>query len=305
MIAHQSPVQISVEQRFPLDLRKSSDPVGELYEAAKAEHWLPGSALPWEGFDASRHDPVALTAARRVWSRRAWIEYSGLSATPALVIRFCLERDREIDPKFFLTVRNTEEAWHVESFHRYAELCGGYIESPQNPAWEALFNAGLYRDALDANYALDAYVVTHCAFVDSLELQLMRRWLEGTHEPLARSLIEHCIADGERHARFGWLYAERRLALADDAQRAAIASALRTHIEKVEFAGYRCVGLATEIDASADADDLRRVADAGLGAVTAQDEIGVFLNCVRETRERLAGMGVDLPVLNHARIGSV
>ena len=54
-----------------------------------------------------------------------WIEATGLTETPALLMRFCMEAGREIDPKFYLTVRNTEEAWHVECFDRVAEAFGG------------------------------------------------------------------------------------------------------------------------------------------------------------------------------------
>ena len=37
---------------------------------------------------------------------RIWIEATGLTETPALIVRFCMEVGREIDPKFYLTTRN-------------------------------------------------------------------------------------------------------------------------------------------------------------------------------------------------------
>jgi hypothetical protein len=189
------PTPIDVERRFPLDLRESDNAIRRLYETAKQARWQPDADVPWQQFDASKFDQRDLLAARRVWSRRAWIESGGLAETPALLIRFCLELDREADPKYFLSVRNTEEAWHLECFHRYAQACGGYLERPAQRAWEPLFNRRLYRDALHAGMPIDAYVITHCAFVDELEFELARAWLAGTTEPVARAVLEHCVAD--------------------------------------------------------------------------------------------------------------
>ncbi|RZL88763.1 MAG: hypothetical protein EOP82_21980 [Variovorax sp.] len=296
---------INVERRFPLDLRQSDQAIRALYEDAKRGHWVPATDIPWAAFDATARDAATLEAARRVWSRRAWIEYTGLAETPALVIRFCLELDREADPKYFLTVRNTEEAWHVESFYRYAEACGGYLDTPANPQWQPLFNRGLHRDALDARRSLDGHVLTHCTFGDGLEHVLAAAWLGNTSEPVARALLERCAADRERHARFGWLYIERRAATMSDDERAAASEALVSHLEQVELAGVRCVGLATGIDASADVAELDRVASAGLGAVTAQAEVALFTQYLAHCRERLGAIGIELPLVAHPTLGRI
>ena len=296
---------IQVERRFPLNLHKADDSIRSLYETAKAAHWNPDTDLPWDGHALAKADRVDLEAARRVWSRRAWAEFTGMTETPALLIRFCLELNRESDPKYFLTVRNTEEAWHVESYHRYAEACGGYVDSPADPAWEAVFNQTLYRDALDAEVSIDAYVAAHCAFVDGLEYELAGAWLRNAREPLARAVLERCRADYARHAAFGWLYAERRAPSMDAALRERVASALARHIREIEFVGYHCAALATRIDASAESRDLDRVAAAGLGAAGAEEEVAVFVDWLARSRERFAELGLSLPPLEHPRLGSV
>jgi len=305
MLGRSGPTPLKVERRFPLDLHQSALAIRQLYETAKVERWSPEKDIPWEAFDAAAPEPGVREAARRVWSRRAWIEYTGLAETPALVIRFCLERDREADPKYFLTVRNTEEAWHLECFHRYAEACGGYVERPANPRWEPLFNRSLYRDALDAELGIDGYVFAHCAFVDGLEGELTRAWRDNAREPVARAILDRCLVDRQRHAEFGWLYAQRRAAMLDDAQRAEVVSALVAHIENVEFAGYNCVGLATTIDAAAEIADLGTVANGGLGAISADAEVDVFARHLAQSRARFADLGVTLPTLRHARLGQV
>jgi hypothetical protein len=294
---------IRVERRFPLDLRQSDHAIRTLYEDAKKAHWTPDVDIPWDSFDAAAHGTGTLLAARRVWSRRAWLEYTGMAETPALVIRFCLELDREADPKYFLTVRNTEEAWNVESFHRYAEACGGYFDTPANAQWQPLFNRGLHRDALDADCSLDGHVLAHCTFGDGLEHALASAWLAQTHEPVAKALLERCVEARERHARFGWLYIERRAPLMSDEERAVAVQALVHQLKHVELAGARCVGLATAIDASADIADLERVAQAGLGAASAEAEVQVFREHLEACRGRLDAIGIELPTLEHPRLG--
>lgn len=297
------PTPIQIERRFPLDLHASLAPIRQLYEQGKAARWNPGTDIEWSRFDARGADASARASAARVWSRRAWIEYTGLSATPALLIRFCLELDRESDPKYFLTVRNTEEAWHVEGFHRYALACGQYHERPDDPAWEAVFNQKLDRDALNGSRSLDAYVATHCAYVDGLEHVLARGWLAHASEPVARRLLELCEADYDRHQRFGWLYLERRLADIDAAGRAALGETVAEHIRNVEFAGYHCVSVAASIDVARDRDDLDRTAGAGLGALPAEAETQVFVDHLADARNRFARLGVTLPALEHPLLG--
>jgi hypothetical protein len=296
---------MKVERRFPLDLHKADDDIRGLYEVAKNARWNPDSDLPWGGSALAGVSDEVRMAARRVWSRRAWVEYTGMTETPALLIRFCLELNRESDPKYFLTVRNTEEAWHVESYHRYAETCGGYVESPADPAWEAVFNRTLYRDALNADVSIDAYVAAHCAFVDGLEYQLAGAWLANAAEPLARAVLERCLGDYERHAAFGWMYAKRRAATMDDELRRRVTAALKRHIEEVEFAGYHCASLATRIDAAPEIADLERVAAAGLGAATAAQEEAIFRDWLTLSRQRFAELGLELPMIEHPRLGSV
>jgi hypothetical protein len=286
-------------------LQQADTAIRELYEAAKQGHWNPQTDIDWNHHALTDYPDDARAAAARVWSRRAWVEYTGLTETPALIIRLCLELDREADPKYFLTVRNTEEAWHIEVFHRYAEACGGYVDRPGNAAWEPVFNRAQYREALDAGTTLDAYLAVHCTFVDALELSLVRAWTEKATEPLARAALERCLPDYERHARFGELYARRRLAALDAAGRSRIVDALVNHIRDVEFSGYHCVGLASAIDASAECADLDRVAAAGLGGVSAAEETACFRQCLADMRALLGRWDIELPLIPHPRLGAL
>jgi hypothetical protein len=298
------PTPILVERRFPLDLAESVGAIRELYETGKASRWDPQRDVAWEQFDARAHDAATLAAARKVWSRRAWVEYTGLAETPALLIRFCLEAGREADPKYFLTVRNTEEAWHVESFHRMAEACGGYLDRPADAAWEGVINQSLYRRALDAGQPLDEYVAVHCALEDGLELELYTAYLANARDPVVYALLERVVADKRRHAEFGWLYLALRAPQLDAATRRATGVALAAWVRDVACCGYHVPSLATDIDARDEAAAAAAVAAAGLGAVGADEEEALAAAYLSRARQRLAELGLDVPAVPHARLGT-
>ena len=300
-----TPTPIMVERRFPLDLHRSIQSIRELYETGKRQHWSPGKDIDWDKLDSSAYSPAQLEAARQVWSRRAWLEYTGLAETPALLIRFCLELDRESDPKYFLTVRNTEEAWHIECFHRYAKLLGGYQSRPANPAWEPVINRTLYRDALNATQSLDAYVATQCALADGLELELYRLYAGNAREPIAAEILKHVVQAKERHASFGWLYLEERAARMDPATKGAVARQITGWIEEVAFSGYHIPSLSTTIDAQAEGAAATLAAEAGLGAATPESERRAFKEYLQNAFDRLGQLGFVVTRPRHPVLGEL
>jgi len=286
--------EIPVERRFPLHLEPAIGTIRELYDAAKQSRWDPERDIPWGEFAASRYPAEVLAAARLSWSRKAWTEYGGLPETPAVIIRFCLERERESDPKYFLTVRNTEEAWHLECCHRFADLCGGFVAEPASPAYRALFERGLHRQALDAGRSLDAHVAAQAALGDGLDLELCRLSRDNAADPVARAILDRLVADKTRHAAFGWLYLERRAPLWSAEDRATIAAEVEHTVRDVELRGFRCVWLAGDAAADIAAAD-RITRDAGLGATTRDEEEPALRQFLAAASARLARLGVALP----------
>ncbi len=177
------PSHLLVERRFPLEMSVTLPEIRELYDSGKAGRWNPLRDIDWTALAPDQHDARVREAARRTWSRRLWVEATGLTETPALLMRFCMEAGREIDPKFYLTVRNTEEAWHVECLDRIAEAFGGRIAAPADKVYEATFNRNLHRRAMNAEQSLDSYVTCFAAFEDGLELELCRTWRDHRDEP--------------------------------------------------------------------------------------------------------------------------
>lgn len=294
--------RIQVEQRFPLSLSRSIVSIRDLYETGKNARWEPKKDLPWNDFAAADYSAEALAAARLVWSRRAWIEYTRLSETPAVLIRFCLEQGRESDPKYFLTVRNTEEAWQVESYHRFAALMGGYINRPPQTGEEAIFNQYRHRQALDAEQALDAYFTAYSAVEPGLELALFQACLANARDPLAHAILEKAVQSKERHARFGWLYVAERAQRWSDADREQVAVQVARYLQDIELKGYHCPSLN---GASEEAAAAELAAESGLGAITPEQEAALFVDYVAGVRTRLQEHGVALQALTHSTLGTI
>jgi hypothetical protein len=235
-----------------------------------------------------------LAAARLSWSRKAWTEYGGLPETPALIIRFCLEHERESDPKYFLTVRNTEEAWHLECCHRFAELCGGFVEEPASPAYAALFNQGLHCEALDASRCLDAYVAAHIGIQDGLDLELTRLHRDTATDPVGRAVLDRLVSDKTRHAAFGWFYLETRAAGWSEAERQVIAAEVGHVVRDVEMVGFRCVWLCPGAADIAEADRITR--QAGLGAASREEEEPVLRRYLADAAAQFARLGIEAKI---------
>ncbi|TRZ99947.1 MAG: hypothetical protein D4R84_01180 [Rhodocyclaceae bacterium] len=302
-MTHEALTRVPRETRFPLNLAVTIPAIDRLYEESKRDIWAPATDVDWASGELAAVTEAQLQAARQVWSRRAWLEYTGIAETPALLLRFCLERGREVDAKYFLTVRNTEEAQLVDVFHGYAELLGGYLVRPVDPAWEAVINRRCHSDALNPEVPLDAYVAAHCALEDGLELELFRAYLANAREPLARKLLARSVADKTRHAGFGWSYLEWRADSLSPSARSEVLLALVDWLCKVAFSGYHVPSLATVIDSAPEQRAQEMTAAAGLGAATATQEEQLFRDYLATARRRLQALGIELPAVSHRRLG--
>ncbi len=293
---------IFAERRFPVRLDTVVPDIRELYHQSKDGCWNPQRDIDWDSFKPGDYRADQLAAAALFWSRLTWIETAGLAETPCLLVRFCIERDREADPKLFLTVRNTEEAWHVVCGHRIAELCGGFVEQPASASYAESFNRRFPREALHAETMLDAYVAAHCALADGLELALWQGYRRGATDPLASHILDLCIADKKRHVEFGWLYLRTRSTTWDDATRNEIGQYVDQYVRSVELEGYRCASLAE----AEQTDDLVAAeaisAAAGLGGVTAEEEREILRAWWVQSAEKLAGFGIEVAPLIDSRL---
>src|SRR3989449_9371512 len=120
------------EQRYPLSLSPAMPDVWALWQGPKTLEWDPQTDIPWDELHPERYSAEQLLAAQMYWSRRTWGEYGAISESPALLLRFCLER-RLADLQFFFTMRTMEEGRHAEASWLMAERLRRYFPQPQDP----------------------------------------------------------------------------------------------------------------------------------------------------------------------------
>jgi len=284
------------EYRFPLHLEPKVESIWEVYRRAKAERWDPSRSVAWERLDAGALPAEAREGARLAWSHRAWLLFGRLSETPSLLVRFCLERQRESDPKYFLSLRGADEAWHLDLCHRVAERCGGFVAQPGNAAYAARFNQTLHREVLDAALGLDEYVGAYVALREQLEAALLAAARAATTEPVLASTLDLMLRDKLRHAQFGWLYLAQRQAQLDTATRAAIARRAQDMLARFYAGGLMVPGFAPDIAGDVAA-AREKAAAAGLGIAPLGAQRQALRGAIEDARARFAALGVDGAVL--------
>jgi len=279
--------RIPVEYRFPLHLEPSVETVWGLYGEAKANVWDPATAIPWD--TASAASAEDREAARQVWSHRAWLAYGRLSEGPALLVRFCLERQRESDPKYMLSVRGAEDAWHVDAAERLAARFGGFLAAPEDAAYAQAFNIALHRRIFSADESLDAQVAALVLDRDGLDAALLAAAERGARDPAARAALALMRRDRARQARFGALYLAGRARHWDAGERAAIRAAVARTREEFVAAGVLHPALGGNAASLAQAHE--RAAAAGLGGVARGEAMNVLASWTREADACLAALG--------------
>jgi hypothetical protein len=204
-------------------------------------------------------------------------------------VRFCLERQRESDPKYFLSLRGAEEAWHLDACHGFAERLGGFIAQPANPEYARRFNQTLHREVLDADLDLDAYVGAYVALREHMEAALLEASLAATREPAMVQALELMLRDKRRHAQFGWLYLEQRKRQLDAAQVAARAALM---LERLYASGLMVPGWAPAVAGDVAA-AIEVAAAAGLGVAPVAAQRAGLERALEEARPMLARLGVE------------
>jgi hypothetical protein len=311
--------ELGTEQRYPLDLVSRSATIRQLYLDASADRWDPETDVDLaeladltgvsedgiengaeKGTEAAQRRAGAL-----VWSHRAWLEYRGIRESEAALVRMCVERDREVDAKYFLTARGTAKALAAEACWMVAERLGGYRDTPGSPVLTGLLRDNVARRGLHVDVDPDAFFFAHFVLGDSIDLALWRAYAaeRPAREPLAVPqrgfdwMIERLVAAKARHAEFGWAYAEARaLALTPEARHAVEANL--TAVLAQERAGLRTPGALADRGSNPFTDELVAACDtaaAGPWAVVSNAHAErAFDEAVTGLRSGLARLGVSI-----------
>ena len=304
--AYQEQEKRFVERRFPLQFAPEVPALRELYSQAKGFHWNPVTDIAWDRFDAERYTKTTREAARRVWSRRAWSVYPGLTESTALLIRFCLESGSVgMDAKLFLSFRPAEEAKHLEVCHMLAERLGGYEADPGEAGLARISNHPFAQAALDSDVPVEAYIAALGALDDQLDLNLYLSHLHQAKDEVVRTALRLIAGDRARHVAFAWAFLGSRVPALDARGRAAVIDAVRDLLANVILAGYRNTWLLPEKSREPWLAAEEETARQGLGASTPAQERSVLRATIVQVRERLAVWKLELPRVEHPELGSI
>lgn len=289
-----------IERRFPVRLGQQVASLHQAYDVEKAAHWNPVGDIPWAKLEADGLDGEARAAARLVWSRRLWAAWGYLAETPATLIRLCLELDRPISPKFFLTVRNTQEACHIDVVQRLAEAYGGVLPAPVSPAYARILHVDLSQRVLHADTFIDGFILAHGAVKIGAEAAVYARHGDGVANPAIAAVLSRIAGDKRRHAEFGWAFIADRIAGWSAADRAAAGAELSRLVEEVIRGGCLTPFLAPAGIAAAECEAEALCAERGLGSATEAAQRDAVAGYLDEVRDRLRRWDIELPCLSLA-----
>lgn len=290
------------ESRFPLALGTEIRKVRDLFRAATRNQWDPRIDIDWSSLANLDVDDEHRHAARVYWSRRAWSEYGAISESPALLIRFCQEK-REPDLRYFFTIRTQEESRHAEACYLMAEHLGGYIQQPAVDFQKSVVTHGVRKMALDPEVPLEAIIAALVCAAEEVAFDVFRHLVEITPNPAANQVLRNIMRDEVRHCGFGWAYLEHRIPQMTRAEIDVCERAVVTMIGEVEMNGYHSAWLAPDSEATQSEIEADRLTwEAGLGATVEELEKPIFIASVQSIRERLAPLGIKVPMFTHPKI---
>jgi hypothetical protein len=298
------PFSLPVERRYPLDLSSGLPEVRRYFDDSNRDPWDPETDVDWDAPDRSRHDEATLRAAAVVWSSRGWRAFAAISESEALLVRMCIETDREADLKYGLGARATDNAAHADACRLMAEACGGYHDRPSSDDLSELLTTDVIRRALHAQVDADGFFAGHVVLLAAIDLAHWSAAIASTSDEAASRVLARCRRDKERQLEFGWAYL--------DARRPQLTAAARSEIERALDHTLTGQGLRTGSSAMLDPAvagvaelhaALEATHDAGLGAATLLDEVEAVRSAVAATRSRLAGLDISLAGVHHPKYG--
>jgi len=293
------------ERRFPLAMDTAMPKIRDLYLAATRNQWDPQRDIDWSALDPDALDDEQREAARNWWSRRGWGEYGAISESPTLSVRFTQDR-LPVEMALFFALRTQEEARHAETCYRMAERLGGYVSAPVHADFtKAIGSHGVRKMALDPDISVEQIIAALVCGLEEYAFDWFKLMIETATNPVAGRALRLILRDEVRHCAFGWHFIEARLPHMSAEEIARMRQAFIDTTINVELAGYRVPWLAPDSPVTEEENRIDRLTHAaGLGASIESEEKPVFVACVQRVRERFAGLGIEIPVFTHPKLGT-
>jgi hypothetical protein len=293
------------ERRFPLNLHPTYPDLRNLWDQANKLWWDPKTAIPWEKFERSKYSKEQLDAARLYWSRRAWTEYTGTAEDPAILLRLCIEPDREADARIFYAMQTLEETRHCIASYLFAERLGGYMDRPPIAPPKSTHHRGIRERILNPDNSFEAFVIAHICIGETIAAKMFEARYRHTTDPIAKELVRLIMRDEARHIQFGWKYMTHKFKTFTPELIAQMEKLAIDVVENSELKGFHCIWLMPMESTKPLIEANNITADAGLGASTPEQEAQALVESIREIRRDMAEWGIRIPVFKHEILGEV
>jgi hypothetical protein len=300
---------LPTEQRYPLRLAPAVGDLARIYREGLRDPWDPEdlvdvAALRSLGTGGGRSRQRA-DAGALAWSFAAWVEFAGITETDTILVRLCLESDREAEAKYLLTSRAQARALAAECCWLVASGFGAYREAPASVPLAGVLRRRVGRRMLHASVPADAIVFGHLLLAQAAETA----WWEaaeaqvdgaGDHGRAVGVVIARLVRDKQRLLEFGRVYAERRAGLLRADEREAVAEAVG-ELAAEERRGLRCPSLLSALDgADVEAAEIAAASDdaaqSGWGpAPTAAAAAAVISHAIDAVTDELRRLGIPVP----------
>jgi len=199
------------EVRYPLELTPVDETLREYFISANES--LPGAIkqLSLSPQDFRDHSNEQLAAAALVWSARSWVEYNGVSESEALLIRVCLEQNREIDLKYALAARAAERAIHADHCRQVAESLSHYCQDTNSPTLNRLYQTSTIRTVLDLNEHVDGSLASYLLAIAEFDLCRWEASFNTMTMESINAIIGRCVHSKKAQLAAFWAYFEHRV----------------------------------------------------------------------------------------------
>jgi len=292
-IERESAFELGAEVRFPLDLSSTKPMMWAAYEASLVQVWDPEDESLWVDFDLGQYTAEERTAGALVWSHRAWVEHSAIEESEAVLVRMCLEAGVSADFKYCVSMRAVERARSTDLCHILATRLDRYQPSPRTEELASLLDDELVRRVLHAQSDINAYVAAHLVAQSTIDLRVWECAKTNVGVGL-ELLIDHVIRDKARMLEVAWLYVEDVLAEQSTEVRDSVSSTINYVLFEEEGRGRQLPAfLSSGVDATGFA-DANRIAVAGLGGVSDEDQHKTFESAVGELQTKFASLGIEI-----------
>ena len=284
-------VDLPIERRYPLELTPVVDALREYFISTNESLPIAIKQLNPSPQELGDHSPDQLDAAALVWSARAWAEYNGISESEALLIRICLEQNREIDLKYALAARAAEKAIHADQCRRIAESLSHYYRDTNSAVLNCLYQTSTIRTVLDINEHVDGSLASYLLAVAEFDLC---RWAASSNKKGLESInaiIKHCVHSKKAQLAAFWTYFEYRAdGLTDDSRR-MIAQSVGAAMESRKLAvAIPALGVQPGAEPLRDAGVI--AAEADLGDAAYEVQVATALVTFDEMQHRFGCLGI-------------